>query len=363
MKILYIITKAELGGASSHVFLLSKKMQEKGHNVGLLCKPNEWLSDEFKNISSNFFENNFFDNSFNIIKFIKSFFITLKTIRKFDPDIIACHSSMAGVVGRLASIFHKKSKVVFTAHSWAFTPGSPLYRIILMIPVERFLSFLTDKIICVSNFDLKIARKYKIASNKKLITIYNGVEDRNIRKNFLKDKFKIISISRLDYPKLPELLIESFSILNAENIELYIIGNGKKFNKLKSLINKLNLQNKIFLLGSIENNKIFSILEDSDLYILLSKHEGLPISILEAMSVGLPIIASNVGGIPEELDPNFGILVSNNKFSVKDAIEFFIKNKKDINLLSKFAFEKQRRVFSIEKCFHDTEILYKSLIN
>ena len=362
MKILYLITKSEIGGAQVHVMDLSRGMGSLGHSVALMCPSDGWLDKEFLKKNNNFYKNNYFDNTINPFKLIKACILIKKAIKDFGPDIIACHSSMAGVLGRIVSLFYKTPKVIFTAHSWAFTDGAPIYRKILMIPIEKFLARFTDKIICVSMFDKNIALKYKISKEKKIAVVYNGVPNRELRNLNKKETFKLISIMRLDYPKLPELLIKAFSSINNINLELSIIGYGKKMEEINSLINKLGINNKVKILDSLNKEEVIPQLTKADLFVLISKHEGLPITILEAMSVGLPVIASDVGGIGEEINESCGCLVENDIEKIKEAILKVTSNDSLRLDMSKNAWEKQREIFSLDGFIKETEKVYKKVL-
>lgn len=363
MRIIYFITKSDLGGAGVHVLDLCNGMQAKGHTVGLVCPSGGWIDGEFKKTDGKFYSNNYFSNTFNPLNLLNSLFISYKAIKDFDPDIIACHSSMAGIIGRITSAFFKKPKVVFTAHSWAFTDGAPIIRKIFMIPMEKFLALFTHKIICVSDFDKLIASKYKIAKSNKLQVVYNGVTNRELRSISERETFKIITVTRFDYPKLPDLLVRSLALIKQDNIKLDIIGYGPQEKEIKDLINKHNLSNKVKIYNSVKKEDVINMLADSDLFVLISKHEGLPITILEAMSVGLPIIASNVGGIPEEIDSSCGVLVDNDIYKIRDAIVDISSDKSIITKFSTSSYNRQRAFFSPEKFIQETENVYKSILN
>ncbi|HLP86298.1 MAG TPA: glycosyltransferase family 4 protein [Candidatus Paceibacterota bacterium] len=362
MKILYLITKSGLGGAQVHVLDLTTGMQSLGHTVALMCPMGGWLDKEFTKTNNNFYANNYFDNTINPFKIIKACFAINKAIKDFNPDIIACHSSVAGVLGRFMSIFHKNLKVTFTAHSWAFTDGSSFARKVLMIPIEKFLSIFTDKIICVSSFDKDIALKYKIAKNEKIKVVYNGVSNRELRNLEKKEAFRIITVTRLDYPKLPELLIKAFASIKEPDMELVIVGYGSRKGKVISLIKELNLNDKVQILDSLTKEDVIPQLAISDLFVLISKHEGLPITILEAMSVGLPVVASNVGGIKEEINESCGYLVENNIEKIKEAILKIASNSELHISMSRNTWSRQREIFSTEKFIEETERIYKEII-
>jgi glycosyltransferase involved in cell wall biosynthesis len=362
MRIIYLITKSDLGGAGVHVLDLCVGMQAKGHDVALVCPQGGWLDSEFTKTKGVFYPNKYFANTINPIRIIRSMYVLYKAIKAFRPDIIACHSSMAGIVSRSVSIFLKRPKVIFTAHSWAFTTGAPVIRKILMIPIEKFLSCFTDKIICVSQFDKSIALKYKITNNDKLQVVYNGVKNRELREIKNSDIFRIVTVSRLDYPKLPDLLIQAFSLIKDANIFLEVIGYGEDINKIKSLIKNLNLEQRINIHENLKKDDIFGHLSNSDLFVLISRHEGLPLTILEAMSVGLPVVASNVGGICEEVKSDFGFLVQNNVVEIKDAIMKFISHEVNIHEMSQNSQNRQRQFFSLNKFIDETEKVYKEVL-
>lgn len=363
MKILYFITKSDLGGAGVHVLDLCNGMQAKGHTVGLVCPKGGWLDKEFQSTNGRFYANKYFANTINPLSFLNSLFVSYKAIKDFKPDIISCHSSMAGIVGRFSSVLLKKTRVIFTAHSWAFTEGAPLLRKIIMVPIEKILAIFTHKIICVSNFDKKIALSYKIAKENKLAVVYNGVKNQEIKNQNSGDIFKIVTVTRFDYPKLPDLLVRSFALIKQDNIKLEIIGYGPQENEIKDLIIKLNLSDRVKVYNSFKKEEIIGMLSNSDLFALISKHEGLPITILEAMSVGLPVIASNVGGIPEEIDSSCGVLVNNDVYDIRNAIMRVHSDESIYTKFSKGAYCRQRELFSIDKFIQETENIYKSILN
>lgn len=364
MKILYLITKSEIGGAGAHVLDLCAGMKSAGHKPALMCPSGGWLDKEFLKDNNDFFSNDYFSNTANPFKIIKACFLVSQAIKNFNPDIIACHSSMAGILGRVMSLFYKKPKVVFTAHSWAFTEGAPFLRKILMIPVEKFLAKFTDKIICVSLFDKNIALKYKVAKDEKIKVIHNGVRNMECRNLQRKENFRIITVSRLDYPKLPELLIRAFALVvnTKPNSELFIIGYGARLDKIVSLIQELKLTDKIKIFNIQDKEKVISELIKADLFALISKHEGLPLAVLEAMSVGLPIVASKVGGIGEEVADDCGYLVENDAEKIKDAILKIISSESLPIFMSKNSWNRQRNIFSLNKFLQETEKVYKDLL-
>jgi len=368
MKILYLITKSEAGGAQTHVCQLSKYFIEKGNQVAIMSYPGGWLEQEAKKIGAKFLPNKYFSNSLNPFKFLKAAREIKKIVKKNKPDIIACHSTFAGLLGRLA--IRKKVPTIFTAHGWAFTEGSPFLRKYLAIILEKIAGKFCSKIICVSNCDKKLAIKYKIVPKQKIVTIHNGVDIKHTKTKLYSDnqtrEIKIIFVGRLVNPKNPLLLLESFNDLSTElknKSQISIIGEGSKRKELEEFIKKNNFKNKIKLLGNLPRERVLKELQQSDIFVLISNWEGFPYTIIEAMNFGLPVIASNVGGINEAIKDDCGILVERGDGqAIKKALEKLLKDPLLIKEMGEKAKERVEKHFSLEKMLEETERVYKKVL-
>ncbi len=356
MRILYTITKGEIGGAQVHVLELAKYMKSIGHAVAVVSTPDGWLEYEATKLGVRFYPNSYFGNSFNPFRIKKSFKLIKKFVSEFNPDIVHAHSSFAGVITRLA--VKNSVPTIFTAHSFAFTDGASMFRKIIAPISERLVSKYTSKIICVSEFDRKLALRYRIAPVDKLVTIHNGVADESrdaVRQNLM------VSVGRLAYPKEYKLLIESYK-LSGTDMKLEIIGDGPDRKDIKSFIESLGLTEDVNLLGSLDPEEVREKLSRASAFVLISKHEGLPMTILEAMSAGLPVIASNVGGIPEEIDETCGILVENNTEEISTAIKLIALPEKQ-KVMGQSARKRFEENFTLQKFLEKTEKVYNEVLS
>jgi glycosyltransferase involved in cell wall biosynthesis len=222
-------------------------------------------------------------------------------------------NALFGAIGAKLSRFNPKT--IFTVRGLSvLNPNYQKNKILKPIFYWFFklLFYFINTIVFISCRDLEIAKKIKL--NKKGIIIYNGIEPyeliffspgkaREILKQKtklnLRDKFIIGSIGRLDYAKNYEFLINIFpKILKIKNNAVcLIIGAGTEEKKYQDLINKLNLENKIFLLGEIKNASQY--IKAFDLFVLTSRYEGLPIVLLETLFAEMPILTTDVGGNAE----------------------------------------------------------------
>ena len=365
MNILFLITKSEAGGAQTHIWHLSRHLISKGHEVAVMSSSGGWLEGEVKKLGVKFYQNIYLRNSYNIFLGFKAMKEIREAVDEFNPDLISCHSTATGFWGRLA--IRNRVLTIFTVHGWGFTEGTPFFRKIILLLAEKIASCYCKKIICVSDFDRELALKYKIAPKEKLITVHNGVEIIDFSKKEINPlEIKIVFVGRLSKQKDPLLLLKAFNLLNQElkeKSEIFIIGEGEKRRELKDFIFKNKLKEKVKLLGELEREEVFEVLRNSDIFVLPSNWEGFPYTILEAMSCGLPVIASDVGGVSEIVDENCGILIERgDKEGLKKALEKLIENSSLLLKLGENAKKRVKEEFSLEKMLKETEELYKLLI-
>lgn len=374
MKILYIVTKSERGGPTTHIFQLSKYLISKGHQIALMSYPGGWkkkgwLEEELQKMGGKFYPNRFFSNSiFNPFKDLLTIILIRKAVRNFKPDLVSCHSSKAGFLGRLA--VRNKVPTLFTAHGWGFAKGSSDWRKIL-IPLEKLSARFCRKIICVSESDRKLALRYGIAPEKKFLVIHNGTEidyDFNISyEKYGENIFKIVFVGRLAVPKDQILLLKAFLSLDKELREMsriILIGDGPNRGMLEKFVNDNNLSEYVEFKGSLPREEIFEILKNCHIFALISNWEGFPRTIVEAMSYGLPVIASDVGGAREAVDKNTGFMVQRgDRMAIRDVLKKLIKDPLLAYRMGKNGREKVIKEFSVEKMIGETCKVYLDILN
>jgi len=299
--ILFIITKAHIGGAQKWT---KEQMDvcEPFFDCHLATNENNWLSknSKFKNILLN----DLIEKKFSIRYLI----ILYKYIKKNKINTIVASSANAGIYARLIKFFPLKVKVIYVSHGWSAVYNGGVLKFFYVF-IEKLLSYPSDSILCISKYDYDVAlnviriKKYKLKYIEN--SIFPVVSVPSVQK---RDTVRILTVTRLSPPKRVDLLIGAVKNLN---IELHIVGTGELLDGLKKTASK-----NIFFHGEIQG---FNEFNKFDMFCLISESEGLPLSALEAMSCGLPLILSDVGGCSELIFGN-GSLVKNRVDEIERAI-------------------------------------------
>jgi glycosyltransferase involved in cell wall biosynthesis len=235
--------------------------------------------------------------SINPIHDIRAVLALRSTLEDLRPDIVATHSSKAGTLGRLAART-LCIPVTFTAHGWAFTTGVSAHKALVYRNVERASAILADRIITVSDFDRRLAIRQHVASSKKLVTIHNGVPDQSLAlASTERSPPRIIMVARFDHPKDQPLVLKALSSLRHISWNLEFIGDGPLIDESRVVCKNLELEGRVSFLGWRDD--VPERLAAAQLFVLASDFEGFPLSILEAMRAGLPVVATDVGGVRE----------------------------------------------------------------
>jgi glycosyltransferase involved in cell wall biosynthesis len=315
MKILFLITKSEIGGAQRFVQEQIFVLNQQGIETFLVTNKGGWLTNSVSGKVTSVATNQGIESKFSF-----NFFVFLyKYVTKNEIDLVICNSANAGLYGRIIS-FLTRSKSIYVSHGWSSIYNGGKY-VILLNFIEKILSWLGDSVLCISENDYSLAVNKIGIDHHKLFLLPNSILPNKLQiKKKKSEKLRILMVCRLDHPKIPELLIEAVQSMD-EKVDLTIVGNGSKYSTLMAMIRQED--DNIHLAGEI---LAFDNYLDFDVFALVSLSEGLPISALEAMSFGLALILSNVGGCPSLIEDN-GVIVNNNVEAITEGIALI---KKDI---------------------------------
>ena len=346
MRILQIITLCELGGAQSVV----------ANIANALCEDNEVVvaSGEGDGKMWQMLDKRVTRVHLKSLKRELSFADDMRTLhdlrklyRKFKPDIIHLHSSKAGMLGRLA--FPAK-KIVYTVHG--FDTIRLAHRQFLAL--EKLMQYRCKSIVAVSEYDERNLLAENI--NRNVTTVYNGISVPEVKSDLsfgIPEKYKkvVLCIARTSYPKNHILFMEVAKLL--PQYAFVWIGNKEEIP---------GVPENAFFLGNIQNAAMYC--SKADIFMLSSEYEGLPIVIIEAMSCGKPVVASNVGGISELVYNDVNGFVLDNKAELfAEKIEYILENEEVYNGMAKKSMEMYLEKLTVDNMVDKYNEVYKTVLN
>ncbi|MDZ3952450.1 glycosyltransferase family 4 protein [Bacillus thuringiensis] len=351
MKILYVITRANWGGAQAHLFELIKEAMHRGITCEVVVGEKGEFMDRVHKLGGVVHYIPELVHPIRPIQDMRAIYQLYKLIKEKAPTFVHAHSTKAGTVARIASFF-ARVPVIFTVHGWAFAEGVPKFRKRVAFIIERIMGYFPAKFICVSQYDKNIALENKVVRAEKVVTIPNGVMDLasdERKQGGINDKFTIIMVARFAMPKDQDTVLKALAMLEIDDrmqTEVIFIGDGDMWEHSRRLAKKLEIEDRVTFLGKCNMQEVQKCLQQSDVFVLISNHEGLPLSVIEAMSCGLPIIATDVGGMRELVrDRENGYLIKKGDcFQLKTYIQGLKRNPK---LVQDFGNE-SRKVFECE---------------
>ena len=349
-----------------------KRLQERGNVVECVCAKTGFWFDELTNkYGFKMHEISFERNPFKFKNF--KAYNSLKKLQKDNNyEVIYCQQPVGALMGRLLG---KKFKipVIYTAHGFHFYKKCSIKNKILYKTAEKWLSKYTDVLITINDEDFEAAKKFNAKQVYKISGIgfdgkkYNAPVTNNrseIKKalGLNEDDFVITTIAEFIKRKNYNTMLKVVSNLKYKipNLKFLICGTGKLENNIKVQIKNLNLDNIVKILGYRRDiNKILTI---SDVFMLPSYHEGLTLSVIEAMNFGVPCVVSDVRGNRDLIINNKGGFV----FPPNDSDNFansILKIYNDKTLASNFSsFNKnQSKKYSIENVLCELDNIYNSI--
>ncbi len=302
LKIVFVITRSDvIGGASIHLLDLASGIQLAGHEVIILVGGDGIFLEHAKERGLPCISLRYMVREINPVKDLLGYFELRRVVSSINPDIIHLHSSKAGMLGRMAA---KSLSIpaVFTAHGWAFTEGVSIANRIVYRAIERFMARFTARIITVSEYDKKLALNSGVGNASLVTAVHNGMPDSLIKTTLRSadDAVKLIMVARFDIPKNHRALLDALAHVKHLAWEMEFVGDGPLLNSARQYAQELGLATRIIFSGAC--NDVVSRLARADVFFLISNWEGLPLTILEAMRAGLPVVASRVGGVSEAVD-------------------------------------------------------------
>lgn len=376
-KIIFVITKSNWGGAQRYVYNLATNLPQKKFDVSVVLGGGGVLKERLEEHHITTISLNKLEREIHILSEFAVFFKLIRIFWSKKPDIVHLNSSKIGGLGSLAGRVTGVKRIIFTVHGWAFNESRNLFARIII----RILSWMTvmfsHHIITVSKKDYAQTQKMPFAKKTRLSLIYNGIQTHQLyskkdaRSMLMGDVYNTIprntlwigSVGELTQNKGFSYALEALRIFKEiANIPfIYIImGDGEDKYRLYNQIKIKGLEKNVHLVGFQKDAA--AVLRAFDIFLLPSIKEGIPYTLLEAGLAKLPVIATDVGGIPEVItDMQSGILIrSKNPREIQRAFEFIVRHPKKRTLYGNNLNAQIRKEFTFHAFIQKTLSVYEN---
>ncbi len=317
-RVVQVITKLEFGGAQTSTLHTAEYLARKDYEVYLFTSPGylSKIAERLEGVSLKYFP---FRREINPYYDGMTFILLWKEFLKIRPHIVHTHSSKAGILGRWAAFLSRVPFIYHTIHGFPFHDYQPSFLRHFYVFLEKVTAIITSKLIAITKEDMKKGLREGIGRRKKYILIRDGIDFQTWRK-IKKDKERkkkelgirerkvVGNISCFKPQKNLLDFIRMASLLNTPDTGFVIVGDGKMRREIEREIERVCLQDRFYLLGWRED--VDEIIQIFDVFVLTSLWEGLPKTLLEAFSAGIPVVANAVDGVKEMVKDGFnGFLV------------------------------------------------------
>ena len=364
MKIAYVITRADaVGGASVHVRDLSRAMLDRGHDIRVFVGGEGPVTEQLNQRRIPFHSLRHLRRAMNPVRDLLGVHELTAALREFAPDLVSTHTAKAGWIGR-AACSRLGVPVIYTPHGWAISERISRGSAAVYTIAERIAAGWTDAIICVSEAERRLALEKRIAPPDVLHVVHNGVPDvgPELRACPAGRPVRIISLARFESPKDHTTLLQALERLRSLEWTLDLVGDGPLETQVQQLTTRLGLADRVRFCGYQVDPA--PALAQAQLFVLSSRFEGFPRSILEAMRAGLPVVASDVrGGREAVADGEAGSVVPAGDIEAfSNGVKLFLDNDLRRQRAGELGHLLYRTRFQFEHMLAATEGVYATVV-
>jgi glycosyltransferase involved in cell wall biosynthesis len=360
------------GGVPEHVLLLALGLRDHGFDPEIVAPPDSHIQARATSAGL----------TVHVIPFLRrgygrpwddarAMLAFRRLIAARRPALVHGHASKGGAVARLAAA-RTGVPAAYTPHCFGFVGDVSRARRIVVPVLERALSHLGDRIICVSRDELGIATAERIGSPNELALIYYGIPDppadppRDRVLAELRHGGRLLAnVAALRQQKRQDVFLDAVAIVleRSASARVALVGTGPLERALRERATDLGLtRNPRFAFLPFEP-PVDRYLSTLDGFVLSSDWEALPISLLEAMAWGIPQIGTAVSGTPEIITPQTGRLVPpRDPAALADAMLELLDDETDLSAMSRASRARHQEVFALDRMLAETADLYRALL-
>lgn len=323
LRVLRIIARLNIGGPARHTVILNEGLQRLGYETLLVYGAVGAREGSFERLAA--------DRSLASLSIphlgrrikafddVRAFAQILRLLYRWRPDIVHTHTAKAGTLGRLAALAYNATRfrrqrcaVVHTFHGHVFSGYFGPVGSAAVQWIERILARFTDCIVTISNRQREdIVSRFRIARADQTVMVPLGLELSDLVSRTMKQRgirarlgfdasdFVVGYVGRLVPIKDLGTLIESLALMRGArpHVRLVVVGDGEQRKQMERAVRSRNLHDAVRFLGWRDD--LAAIYSALDVFVISSLNEGTPVSLIEAMAAGVPVVATAVGGVPD----------------------------------------------------------------
>jgi glycosyltransferase involved in cell wall biosynthesis len=366
VRVLFAVTKSNWGGAQRYVYDLATHFHnEKSFEVAVLMGGHGELATKLNKVGVRTISSPTVQRNISLMRDIGAMLWLFKTILKERPTVLHLNSSKVGLLGAIVGRILRVEKIIFTSHGWPFNEIRPWYERTLFRVLALTTVALSHRTIAVSQAVITSLRAPSFIT-KKMSLVYSGIEPPHLAPpgSFFTERGlvrgtepQLVSIGELHISKGHDRALVALAKCKHLPWTYHIMGEGEKRKYLELLIKQLGLEQRVILHGFVENASLY--FNSFDIFLFPSRTESLGYVAIEALFSNIPIIASNVGGIPEVLfdDPYTKLIDCNNEKIFKETLLSYLQKPPTVHehnrpgrtrFLPKFMFAATKKIYSLD---------------
>jgi glycosyltransferase involved in cell wall biosynthesis len=302
MNIAFVITRADaVGGATVHVRDLAAALIALGHKATVVLSGMGAVTRQLEAAGIPFIPLRHLRRQVSPVHDLLAAREMRSALRSIGPDVVSAHTAKAGCIARLACA-GTGIPVLYTPHGWAI--GSRISRAqgFVYRQIERRTAPLSAAIINVCEYERQLATRHRVGKDRQHRVIHNGMPDVSplLRAKPILEPCRIVMVARFEQPKDHGTLLHAMAGLRHLAWDLELVGDGPEEPAARTLAESLGLAERVRFRGALASAA--ASLAEAQIFVLSSRSEGFPRSILEAMRAGLPVVATEVGGVAEAVE-------------------------------------------------------------
>lgn len=305
MKIAFVITHADVvGGATVHVRDLSQALIGLGHPTTVILGGTGMVSRDLEARGVPVISLRRLCRQINPWQDAMAVRELKKAVQHIHPDLVSAHTAKAGCIARLACS-GTGIPVMYWPHGWAITDRISRRQGLVYRFVERATAPLAASIVNVCEYERKLALQYHIGSPRQHRVIHNGVQEADPGQRAWPGQTppRIVMVARFEEPKDHATLVEALGKLQHLPWSLSLVGDGPLLQAVHARVVRLGMEARVQFAG--HTVQVADALAAAQIFVLSTRSEAFPRSILEAMRAGLPVVASDVGGVREAVTDGY----------------------------------------------------------